>query len=51
MHLKIKELSIKAQKKLGSIALFFENVGKAVGTTSLIVVPYIQMIEDLKKFC
>ena len=45
------EVSLKAQKKLGPIALFFENVGKAVGKTTLIVTPYIQMLEDLQKLC
>jgi hypothetical protein len=45
------EFSKKAQKRLGLIALFLENVGKAVGKSTLIVTPYIQMLEDLKKFC
>lgn len=47
----VKELSIQAQIKLRSIALYFENVGKAVGKSTLIGTPYIQMLEDLKKFC
>ena len=47
----VKELSTQAQKNLLSVALFFENVGRAVGKTTLIGIPYIQMLEDLKKFC